>query len=121
MKNFTKGTSTLIGKVPEGTPYKKAKDMYGKYEKGQLTVYGYIKTHSERYNRDAYVLCAKFVGDDILINVPEWYGKKLDADFQQSGQSPEEYFENGNVSIELIEPFTTNNGNTSVSITIYED
>lgn len=121
MKNFGKGTSTVIGSVPENTPYKKAKEMYGKYEKGQLTIYGYLKTHSEKYNRDGYVLCCKYIGNDVLVNIPEWYGKKLEADFLQSGQTPEEYFDNGNVSIELIEPFDTQNGNQSVSIMIFEE
>lgn len=120
MKNFGKGTSTVIGEIPEGTPYKKAKDMLGKYEKGQLTVYGFIKTHSERYNRDGYCLACKFLGEDMLMNVPEWYGVKLAADFAASGQTAEEYFNNGTDSIEMIEPFTTNNGNQSVTITVYE-
>lgn len=120
MKNFGAGTSTVIGSIPEGTPYKKSKDMLGKYEKGQLTIYGYIKTHSERYNRDGYCLACRFVGNDILMNVPEWYGIKLAADFASSGQTAEQYFENGNVSIEKIEPFKTQNGNESVTITIYE-
>ncbi len=120
MKNLGKGTSTVIGSVPEGTPYKKARDMMGKYEKGQFTIYGYLKTHSEKYNRDGYVLCCKFMNEDILLNVPEWYGRKLEADFQQSRQTAENYFENGTVSIELIEPFETQNGNKSVSIMIFE-
>lgn len=120
MRNFGKGNSTVIGSVPEGTPYKKARDMMGKYEKGQFTVYGYLKTHSDKYNRDGYVLCCKFMNEDILLNVPEWYGRKIEADFQQSGQTAEQYFENGTVSIELIEPFETQNGNKSVSIMIFE-
>ena len=56
-----------------------------------------------------------------MMNVPAWYGQKLEADFQQSGQTAEQYFENGTVSIELIEPFDTNTGNKSVSIMVYED
>ena len=121
MKNFGKGNSTVIGSIPEGTPYKKAKDLYGKYERGQLTIYGYLKTHSDKYNRDGYVLCCKLGGEDFMMNVPAWYGQKLEADFQQSGQTAEQYFENGTVSIELIEPFDTNTGNKSVSIMVYED
>ena len=121
MKNLGKCNSTVIGQIPEGTPYKKAKELYGEYERGQLTIYGYLRTHSDKYNRDGYVLCCKLNGEDFFMNVPEWYGKKLEADFQQSGQTAEQYFENGTVSIELIEPFETQNGNQSVSIMVYED
>ena len=117
MKNF-KGGSTLIGQIPEGLEFEKIKDYVGKYEKGEFVIFGYLKTHSDKYNRDNYSLYCELKGQPKLLNVPGWYGSQLEEDFKAEGGNPEEYFKDA--FIEIIEPYDTKSGQ-SVSIQIYED
>lgn len=116
MKNF-KGGSTLIGQIPEGLEFEKAKDYIGTYEKGDFAVLGYLKTHSDKYNRDNYSLYCELKGAAKLINVPAWYGSQLEEDFRAEGSNAEVYFKDA--FIKTIEPYNTKSGE-SVSIEIYE-
>ena len=117
MKNF-KGGSTLIGQIPEGIEFEKIKDYVGTYEKGDVVIQGYLKTHSEKYNRDNYSLYVLFKGTPKLLNVPGWYGSQLEEDFRAEGGNAEEYFKD--VFLNMVEPYSTKSGD-SVSIEIYED
>ena len=53
----------------------------------------------------------------MLMNVPEWYGSEILADFNQSGQTAEEYF---NTSIQEIKEVKTKNNNTSYEVVVFE-
>ena len=117
MKNFTSESSTMIGKAEKGTPFKKAKDFIGKYEDGEMCVLGYIKTHSDMYDKDQYSLYVVYQGEKFFMNVPSWYGKRLEQDFTTSKLTPEEYFENS--FIETIKTFKTKYNTESISITVY--
>ena len=118
MKNFKNNKGTLIGQIPEGLEFEKSKDYFGKYEKGDFAVLGYLKTKSEKYKTDCYSLYCDLKGVKKLLNVPSWYGSQLEEDFLAEGGDPETYFKDA--YIETIEELDTNKGK-SVSITIYED
>ena len=118
MKNFKNNKGTLIGQIPEGLEFEKAKDYIGKYERVEFAVLGYLKTKSEKYKTDCYSLYCDLRGVKKLLNIPSWYGSQLEKDFLAEGGDPETYF-NG-AYIETIEKLDTNKGE-SVSITIYED
>ena len=118
MINFTSNKSTVIGKIKVNTPFKKAKDFIGSYEKGSMKVMGYLKTHSDMYDKDQYSLYVNFEGNYIFINVPTWYGERLDRDFQSSNLTADEYFENA--SIKEIQTFKTKFNTESVNVVIYE-
>lgn len=116
MKNYEAGKKTIVCAIPEGTEYKKAKDFLGDYEKGSMKVLGYIKTHSVLYDKDQYSLFVDYEGNKILLNVPAWYGSKLEADFEKSGQTAEEFFD---TSVKSIVTFATKFNNESVNILVY--
>lgn len=118
MKNFKGSKGTLIGSIPEGIEFEKAKDYVGSYDKGDFVVLGYLKTKSTKYNTDNYSLYCKLKGADKLINVPGWYGTQLEEDFLNEGGDPEVYFKDA--FIKIIEPVSTSKGDT-VTIEIYED
>lgn len=117
MKNFTNTNSTIIGTIEKGTPYKKAKDFVGKYGLDDMRVLGYIKTHSDMYDKDQYSLYVDYQGNKILMTVPSWYGQKLEEDFKAQNINPEEYF-NGAYIKEITE-FDTKYNTKSINIIIY--
>ena len=119
MKNFTSERSTVIGNIEKGTPFKKAKDFVGKYKDGEFFVLGFIKTHSDMYDKDQYSLYVLYQGEKFLMNVPNWYGSKLEYDFNVSKLTPEEYF--NNACIDTIKTFKTKYNTESINITIYCD
>lgn len=118
MKNYSRGRGTLIGEIPEGTEFKKIADYVGTYKKDQFKILGYLKTHSDLYNKDSYSLFCDLKGEKILLNVPEWYGSQLSQDFLDSKQEPEEFF--AGASIKEISTWETKFKNNSYNIEIYE-
>ena len=118
MKNFSSGKSTLIGQIDSSVHFEKGIDFAGEYEKGQFKVLGYLKTFSEKFKVNQYSLLVILGDVQFLMNVPKWYGEDLAEDFQNSGQTAEEYFKD--TFIEKIETYTTKYGTTSIRITIYE-
>ena len=116
MKNYAGGKSTVIGEIPKDTEYKKIKDYVGEYEVGEMKVLGYIKSHSDLYNKDQYSLFIEYKEAKFLLNVPAWYGSRLEEDFQGGNETAEEFF---NCYIMEIEEFTTKNGNKSHNIIIW--
>lgn len=119
MKNFTGGKSTIIGQIPEGVEFEKAKDYVGTYEKGDMVIRGYLKTKSQKYNTDNYSLYVIYKNEHKLLNVPGWYGKALEDSFIEEGSNAEEYFDNA--YIKEIVPMGTKNGNDTINIVIYEE
>ena len=117
MKNF-RSSSTMIGQIPEGLEFEKAKDYVGDYEKGVFVVLGYLKTHSKKFNNDNYSLFCLLNNEHKLLNVPGWYGKALEDSFIEEGSNAEEYFDNA--YIKEIVPMGTKNGNDTINIVIYE-
>lgn len=118
MRNFTSNRPlTTTVKIDKGVPFKKAKDFLGKYTEKQMQVLGYIKTYSEMYEKDQYSLYVDYEGNKVMINVPAWYGQRLEADFTESGQTPEEYFADTFVK-EIVE-FDTKYNSKSVNIIVY--
>lgn len=117
MKNFTAGKSTIIGTIEKDTPFKKAKDFVGEYSEKEMRVLGYIKTHSDMYNKDQYSLYVDYQNSKMLLNVPSWYGEKLEEDFNESGIAPDRYF--ANAYIRKIETFQTKYNTASLNILIY--
>lgn len=118
MKNYSKGKGTLIGEIPEGTQFEKIADYVGPYNEGQFKVLGYLKTHSDLYNKPSYSLYCDLDGKKILLNIPTWYGSQLEEDFLESKQEPEEFF--GGASIKEITTWETKFKNNSYNIEIYE-
>lgn len=129
MRNYTeeKNASTIAGKIKEGTKFTKPSDFVGSYGKGQLGIKGYLKTHSEKYDKDQYSLYIERpqgVAVDnmdeasMLMNIPSWYGERLEEDFKNSKLSAEEYF--ADAFIKEIIQFDTRYGNPSYNIKIYE-
>lgn len=119
MKNYTGGRSTMIGQIPEGVEFEKAKDYVGTYEKGDMVIRGYLKTKSTKYNTDNYSLYVIYKNEHKLLNVPGWYGKALEQDFTESGSDAETFFDGA--YIKSIEPMSTKNGNDTINIVIYEN
>ena len=138
MKNYkSTGRSSVVGKIPEQMYYVKAKDILGEYEKGELQVLGFLKTKSQLYNRDQYCLFIKCsttkmipaivnermaAGVDhpyFFLNVPEWYGKRLEEDFKDADVPAEEFFKDA--FIEFIEELSTNKNSNTINILIYEE
>ena len=125
MKNFSSGgSSTISGSIIEGTKFTKCRDFVGTYDKDALKIKGYLNSHSSNFNKDSYSLYIERTkpvkGMDeasMLMNVPEWYGRKLEEDFRSSGQSADEYFD---TSLKEVVKFKTNNYNTdSYDIVVY--
>lgn len=138
MKNYkSTGKSSVVGEIPEQMYYVKAKDILGEYEKGELQVLGFLKTKSQLYNRDQYCLFIKCnttkvipaivnermaAGVDhpyLFLNVPEWYGTRLEEDFKSEDVPAEEFFKDA--FIEIIEELPTDKGNNTIDILIYEE
>ena len=119
MKNFNAGKSTIGIQLPNKPDFVRAKDFVGKYKKGEMQVCGYIKTHSELYNKDSYSLAVIYKNEGLFLNVPAWYGEQLDKDFRESGQDAEEYFADS--FVKEISTFTTKFNTESVKITVFED
>lgn len=117
MKNFTNENSTIIGTIDANTLFKKSKDFIGKYDMGEMQVLGYIKTHSDMYDKDQYSIYVNYQNEKFMINVPSWYGKKLEEDFKKQNITPEEYFEDAYVK--EIQEFDTKYNTKSVNIVIY--
>lgn len=117
MKNFSSGVSTISGTIIDGTKYVKCKDFVGVYDQDALMIKGFIKSHSDKFNKDTYSLYIERVksvpGIDevsMLMNVPEWYGRKLEEDFRSSGQTAEQYFD---TSLKEVSEVKTKNYNTT--------
>lgn len=138
MKNYkSTGRSSVVGEIPEQMYYVKAKDMLGHYDKGDLQVLGFLKTKSQLYNREQYCLFIKFNKDKafpavmnermatgvdhhyFFLNVPEWYGKRLEEDFKGEDTTAEEFFKDA--YIETIEELPTNKNSNTIDILIYEE
>lgn len=138
MKNYkSTGRSSIVGEIPEQMYYVKAKDMLGHYNKGDLQVLGFLKTKSQLYNRDQYCLFIKYNPDVAIpavmnermatgvdhtyffLNVPEWYGKRLEEDFQSEDTTAEQFFVGA--YIETIEELPTNKNSNTIDILIYEE
>lgn len=138
MKNYkSTGRSSIVGDIPEQMYYVKAKDMLGHYHKGDLQVLGFLKTKSQLYNREQYCLFIKYNPDVVIpavmnermktgvdhtyffLNVPEWYGKRLEEDFQSEGTTAEQFFVGA--YIETIEELPTNKNSNTIDILIYEE
>ena len=117
MKNFTMRNSTIVGTIPENTPFTKASEFVGEYAKGDLQVLGFLRTHSEKFNKDQYSLFIKKKKTHMLMNVPGWYGEQLEDDFVDEGSNAEEYFKDAFIS--SITEFDTKYGNKSINIEIY--
>lgn len=119
MKNFNAKKSTIGIQLPNKPDFVRAKDFVGKYKKGEMQVCGYIRTHSELYNKDSFSLAVIYKNEGLFLNVPAWYGEQLEDDFVDSGQDAEEYFADSYVK--EISTFTTKFNTESVRITVYED
>jgi len=119
MKNFNAKKSTIGIQLPNKPDFVKAKDFVGKYKKGEMQVCGFIRTHSELYNKDSYSLAVIYKNEGLFLNVPAWYGEQLEDDFVDSEQDAEEYFKDSYVK--EISTFTTKFNTESVKITVYED
>ena len=119
MKNFTSGKSTVIGNIEKNTPFKKAKDFVGNYEYGQFYVLGFIKTHSDMYDKDQYSLYCLYQGEKFLMNVSNWYGIKLEEDFNNNNTTAEEYFKDA--CVKEIKEFKTKYNTNSINIIVYEN
>ena len=118
MKNFSRGNSTIVGQIPENTPFTKAKEFVGIYKKGEMQVLGFIRTKSEMYNKDQYALFIKKGNDYMLMNVPSWYGSTLEDDFTDAGSNAVEYFKDA--FIQSISEFDAKNNTKSINIKIFE-
>lgn len=118
MRNFKSGKSSIVGQIPENTPYTKAKEFVGTHKQGEMQVLGFIKTKSEMYKKDQYALLIKKGKDYMLMDVPNWYGSNLEDDFCDSEQTAEEYFKDA--FIKEISEFDTKYNTKSVNIEIYE-
>lgn len=118
MKNFKSNKPvTITCPIDKGVPFKKAKDFIGTYEEKEMKILGFIKTYSDMYDKDQYSLYVDYQNNKVMINVPAWYGAKLEEDFLNSSESPEEYFANAYVK-EIVE-FSTKYNSKSVNIIIY--
>lgn len=119
MKNFTRGggKSSIIGQIPENTPFTKAKEFIGEYKQGEMIIKGILKTFSEKFGKNQYSLLILKKKDYMFMDVPEWYGESVYDDFMDSPESAAEYF---NCSISSIEEFETKYNTKSVDIKIYE-
>lgn len=125
MKNIKRGKSTIVGEIAEGTKYTKAKDFIGEYAQGVLQIRGFLKNHSDMYNKDQYSLYIVRTGKvdkmdepTMLMNIPTWYGETLAADFAESGLPAAEYFDGA--SIKSITETKTRYNTTTIEIEIYE-
>ena len=122
MKNYSnKKSRTLSKEAGENTPFIKIKDLFGDrktFEKGEVTIHGFIKVRSKLYDKDQYSLLVTYKGVDYFLNVPTWYGAAVEEDFGNSGQTAEDFFEGA--SIKKIEEFETKFKNNTVNIVIYE-
>lgn len=124
MNNFAIGNNTISGngKINDAAKFVKAKDYLGEYNGPKyIFVLGFIKTHSDTYNKDQYSLYCQDMNTNeyILMNVPEWYGKKLSEDFFKNVPSKmtcDQYFDN--VVIKKIETFRTKFNTDSVNIIV---
>lgn len=124
MNNFAIGNNTISGngKINDAAKFVKAKDYVGTYEGPKyIFVLGFIKTHSDTYNKDQYSLYCQDMNTNeyLLMNVPEWYGKKLSEDFFKNVPSKmtcDQYFDN--VVIKKIETFRTKFNTDSVNIIV---
>lgn len=138
MKNFVneenKRSTIANGKIDESATFVKAMDYVGEYEQDQLCIRGFMKTKSEQYG-DQYVLYVEDYREAhdahpedptdstvegvkyLLMNIPKWYGAKIEEDFQASGQSADEYF--WAASIKAIKKWKTKFGTYSLNITSY--
>ena len=119
MRNFKKGgKSTIAIQLPETMEFKKTADYVGDYKKGEFKIHGFLKTHSDLYNKEQYSLVCEYKKKVFFMNVPSWYGSRLETDFEESGETAETYF--GGVSVAMIEEFTTKYNTTSYNVVIHE-
>ena len=97
----------------------------GEYAQGVLQIRGFLKNHSDMYNKDQYSLYIVRTGKvdkmdepTMLMNIPTWYGETLAADFAESGLPAAEYFDGA--SIKSISETKTRYNTTTIEIEIYE-
>lgn len=122
MRNYSKNKKTMMIEISDQVPFIKIKDLFPKtkkFEKGEVPILGYLKTHSSKYDNDNYSLLVNVKGEYYLMNVPQWYGEALAKDFLDSGVEATEFFDNS--YIKEIEDIETKKGNNTYNIIIYED
>ena len=123
-KSFKSDSKSSVAiELPQEMAYHAVSEFVGSYEPGQITVHGFIKTKSNLYNKDQFVLVVK-MDDSVIIsgveeniffmNIPAWWGKKLEDDFRESGKSSTEYFTG--VSITSVEAEKSKYNNTTYNI-----
>lgn len=122
MKNFTNRKDTLTIALPKEAKFEKCSEYVGSYDKGQMAIMGYLKTLSKKYNKYQFSLVIQMYQDEkpvdlFLMNVPEWYGSKLEEDFMNTEQTAAEYF--SDAWIKKIESFETKFQTDSYNIIIY--
>lgn len=127
MKNYHNATtSTTVRKIPDSVKFQKITDLFPTlsvespvtFPPEKWSILGYIKTHSDMYDKDQYSLYIAEGSNEYLINVPSWYGSSLEDDFKESKQTAEEFF-NG-AYLKEITMFKTKYNKPSYNITIYE-
>ena len=59
----------------------------------------------------------EYKGEKMMLDIPYWYGRKVEEDFLSSNQTPEEFF--GGESIKTISTFKTQYNTDSVSIELH--
>lgn len=127
MRNYTARKNTFIGRLDKDIPFVKKGEVVGNWEKGKLRCRGFLRTHSERFNKDQYSLfiesteghIAGTKSNAVLLNVPTWYGEQLEDDFTDSGLLAEDFFKDA--WIKSIEMQDTKYGTKTAVITIYEN
>lgn len=121
MKNYSSKTAKTLAVDPgEDTPFIKIGDLFKdirKFEKGDVPILGYIKVHSDKYDKDQYSLLVNYKGVMYFLNVPTWYGKALAEDFVQTGEPATEFF--SDAYIKEIEVLDTKYNNKTYNIVIY--
>lgn len=117
MKNFSAGKSTIIGQIEEGAIFEKIGEYVGSYDQNVFTIHGYLKTRSQKFNKEQYSLYVNLGDRFFLLNVPDWYGIELEKDFMASDETAEQYFTGA--SIKTIESKHTKFGNGTHNITIW--
>lgn len=127
MKNYSnEAKSTTIEKINDGANFVKITDLFPNIDENNpvnfgrdaLKILGYLKTHSDVYNKDQYALYVNFNGVYYLLNVSTWYGKRVEDDFIKSGLTAVDFFKDASIS--TIEAFKTKFNTLSYNIKIFE-
>ena len=128
MKNYSNAkNSTTIEPINKGAKFAKITDLFGniepdtrvEFKPNEVKVLGYLKTHSEMYDKDQYALYINYDGVYYLMNVSTWYGRKLEVDFINEGANAEEFFKD--CSISSISAFMTKFNTLSYNVSVFEN